>query len=277
MKRYRILAFDFDTRATFLTEEIQETWEQKVKEQHQNNKWSIKEGLIAQYGLLGFHKKKLTNFIDLGAAPFSVISFHNKFLRQARDAFTIGAYYPSLTATCALGERILNQLVLHLRDDFRSTPEYKKIYRKDSFDNWDLAINTLESWEMLLPNVVTAFRELKEIRNQSLHFNPETDSNDREFALSAIKKLYEIISGQFIAFGKVPWSIPGIKGAEFIKKSYEEQPFVKNIILPSCQLVGPLHTLEHKNNCWVAHDSNEYEQKEITDEEFKNLFNERTL
>jgi hypothetical protein len=40
--------------------------------------------------------------------------------------------------------------VLGLRDEFKKSLEYKRIYKKKSFDDWDLAINTLETWGVLL-------------------------------------------------------------------------------------------------------------------------------
>jgi hypothetical protein len=93
-------------------------------------------------------------------------------------------------------------LILKLRGFYTNTPEYKKVYQKSSFDNWQVAINTLESWNVLLPNVVVLYRELAEIRNQkAIHFNPETDENDREPSLKTIHLLSEIIQTQFGAFG----------------------------------------------------------------------------
>jgi hypothetical protein len=73
------------------------------------------------------------------------VAFHNVFFNQVRDSFVIGSYYPALTAACALGERILNHLVLGLRDSFRTAEEYKRVYRKDSFDNWMIPIDVLEA------------------------------------------------------------------------------------------------------------------------------------
>jgi len=46
----------------------------------------------------------------------------------------------------------ITQLIL--RDDYKGTPEYKRIYQKNSFVDWDIPIKTLESWEILLPDVV---------------------------------------------------------------------------------------------------------------------------
>ena len=89
----------------------------------------------------------------------------------------MGAYYPALTAACALGERILTYLMLNLRDDFKAHPQYKRVYRRESFEKWDLAIDTLEVWDVLLPEVVTSFRELRDRRNKAIHFRPEVDQN----------------------------------------------------------------------------------------------------
>ena len=68
---------------------------------------------------------------------------------------------------------------------------------------------TLES--CLLPDVVENFNILKEMRNYSIHFHPETDKNDRSFALQAIKCMGKIISNQFSSFAQ-PWFITDILG-----------------------------------------------------------------
>lgn len=271
MKRYRVLSYSFDTRARILAMEIKPEWEEKVKKQWEINKRQIREGLVHYYGIDSF-EEKIQNFIDLGVEPLSVIAFHNVFFRQARDAFVIGSYYPALTSACALGERILNQLILHLRDYFKSTPEYKKVYPKDSFDNWDLAINVLDNWKVLLSATSKLFKELKGIRHTSLHFNPETDTNTQEMAKKAIEKLSGIIQEQFAGFGKQPWFICA-KGATFIRKDWENDPFVKEIILPNCYLVGYKHKLEQKNNKWFVHDDYNYNLNEtLSDEKFIELF-----
>jgi hypothetical protein len=272
MKRYRVLSFDFDTRATWLKKEIQESWEEKVKEQWKNNKISIMEGLIAEYGAIDAFKK-IDNFTKLDSNPASIIAFHNKFFGQIRSAYVIGSFYAALTGACALGERILNHLILRLRGYYKNTDEYKNVYRKDSFDNWDIAINTLEAWSVLLPNAVNSFKELKEIRNKSIHFNPETDSNDEELASEAISKIKQIVDCQFSGFGRQPWFIEGIPGACYVKLSSEEIPFVKEIVIPNCIKVGHLHKLENGHRGWIVHDEHDYADLEISDERFAELAN----
>jgi hypothetical protein len=118
---------------------------------------------------------------------------------------------------------------------------------------------------------------LEAIRNSAIHFKPEVDTNDRTLALEATKTLADIIQKQFGAFSNSsPWFIPNIKGgACFVKKELELTPFIKEICIPNCVLVGPYHKVEFKDNRWVAIDEYEYKQKEIDDEEFAILFNSR--
>lgn len=270
MKRYRVLGFDFDSRATILSQEVGEHWEDNVKNQWLENKEGVKEGLLHQFGVLG-SAQKVKNFTDLESKPFSVLAFHNTFLTDCRDAFTIGAYYPALTGACALGERILNHLILLLRDDYKATPEYKNVYRKESFDNWKLAIDTLLAWNVLLTDVGDNFRQFEVIRNRAIHFRPETDTNDRALALEAIQLLQRIVQTQFGSFGPQPWFIRNIPGEAYIKKDCEDIPFIRKVYLPNCALVGPKHRLDMKSGKWIVLDDNIYENIEISDEEFREL------
>jgi hypothetical protein len=262
---------DFDFRANYLRLTIEDSWDEKVKEQHRINQEGVRSHFLSEFGTHDANRK-IQDFLDIEAAPNSVIFFHNKFLRQVREAFTLGAYYPALTGACALGERVINHLVLKLRDFYKSTPEYKVVFRHDSFDNWDIPIDTLEAWSIFSKDVADKFRELKDMRNQAIHFNPETDTNERSLSLSAIKKLSSIIQEQFSAFGSQPWFIPNDVGLSFIRKSYEDVPFIKVVYLPSCKLVGPRHNLQSTAKGWLVHDESVYEDTDITDEEFISLF-----
>jgi hypothetical protein len=271
MKRYRVQTHDFDTRANVLNQKIEENWEDHIKEMWSSNKDKIKRHLLYQYGFEDA-EAKLKNFLDLGPKPFSILAFHNRFADQVRHSFVIGSYYPSLVAACALGERILNHLILNLRDDFKGTPEFKKVYAKGSFDNWEVAIYTLESWGVLLPEAVRAFRELARIRNQrAIHFDPATDTDDRPLALEAIRYLDEVITSQFGTIGSQPWFF-FTEGAEcYIKKEAENIPFIRKIYIPNAWLVGPQHVLEPAGNRFEVRDDHEYEDRHISDEEFRNL------
>jgi hypothetical protein len=268
MKRFRVLGFDFDSRVQVLTLPIRDEWAEQAKDQHRRSKAQVEKGLIGEFGELASDAKR-QNFIDLGPKPFSVMAFHNQFLEQIRSAFVVGAYYPSLTAACALGERILNHLVLTLREDYRATPQYKRVYDKDTFDNWDMAIDTLVAWDVLLPSAAAELRRLRDHRTAAIHFRPELDEDARPLALAAIQSLSIVIGTQFSAFGREPWFITGVPGEVYLRKDWEEAPFVRKVYVPNCVLVGPHHTLE---SLWpVVIKDEEYEECEITDAEFCEL------
>lgn len=276
MKRYRVLCYSFDTRAHVLNQEIKEDWEEKIKIQWKSNKENITQELKEEFGEY-YTERKIQNFCDMGSMPMSILAFHNKFLHQCRTSFIMGAYYPALTGVCALGERILNHLLLALRNDFKHTPQYKEVYNKSSFDNWVRAIDILSAWGILLENVVTLYKELAVIRNKSLHFNPETDTNDRVLTLEAIHLIQNIIGEQFSAFGVQPWFIDTIPGEAYIKKAWESKPFIKAIYLPNCQLVGSKHKLRFGDNTWIVDDNYNYDSIEISDDEFAKMRTSKTM
>ena len=272
MKRYRVLNDDFDTRPYVLSIEILDTWEPRIKEQWERTKAQIEAEVEYEYGK---HQigRKLQDFKEMGPKPFSVVAYHNRFLAQIRSAFVLGDYYPALTGACALGERILNHLLLRLREDFKSTREYRKVYRKDSFDNWDLAIGTLHSWKVLTDACRDAFEKLKTTRHSAIHFSVDVDKMDRELSLRAIHELNEVINTQFASHGHLPWFIEGTENS-FIKKEYESNPFVREVYLPNCVLVSPFHELEARSRQFVALEHKSDAEGEVSDQEYARLHKE---
>lgn len=300
MKRYLVFAVSFDTRSMVLAQEVKDDWEETIRNQWIENKQKIVDGLALQYGSWGVDTK-IANFRELGREPFSVVSFHNTFLRQCRGAFVAGNYYPALTGACALGERILNHLVLKLRDHYKDTPSYKRVYSKKSFDNWNMAIDVLEEWQAFISEevfkdwqtfvisktrqsieetdlhtssgVADLFRALYRLRNDSLHFRIDLDVETRGPALRAIQLLQDIVAAQFGVEGPLPWFIPGARGEHFIKKECENTPFIREFYLPACAFVGPNYQIEIDANTWRVNDPGPYEEEEISDEEFVALLN----
>ncbi len=270
MKRYRVLNFEIDGRTQILTLEIREDWAPDVQAVWRNNKDQLKQELIHTYGEAR-SEDIIKNLVDLGPKPFSILSFHNKFLDQCREAFVASAYYPALTGTGALGERILNHLILSLKADFQGTPEYRRVHGKKSFDNWTKVIEILVSWDALLPHIAGKYEELAKLRHRSIHFDPDTDTNDRPLALKAILLLQEIIQGQFGALGEQPWFIPDTPGESYINRSWQEKPFIRKIYLPNSYLVGPRHTIETENRNVFVHDEYEYAKVDISDDEFRQM------
>ena len=284
MKRYRVLGLHFDFRAQILDLKISDDWDESVQELQRDNIVKVIQGLVAEYGFKEA-EQKIRNFKDMGPAPFSVVAYHNKFFSQVRDAFVMSAYYPALVGACALGERILNHLVIDLRDKYRHTPEYKRVYGKKSFDDWKFVVNVLQAWGVLLPEVAKKFEEFAALRNKAVHFDPAVDKDDRNLALKAINLLSFIIGQQFGVFGGQPWFIPNIKGAIFIRREAETLPFIEVYFLPHCVYVSPYHRLESvmSENGVVFRVVDECqeidecrEDEEISDEEFARLYNNAT-
>ncbi len=111
----------FDTRALVLTDAITPDLNPEIVAQQEENRRQVRIGPIHEFGNAE-HERKIADFGGLGAAPWSVIDRHNLFMQQIRDAFALGAYYPSLVGACALGERLLNELVIRLRDCYSEHP-----------------------------------------------------------------------------------------------------------------------------------------------------------
>jgi hypothetical protein len=145
------------------------------------------------------------------------------------------------------------------------------VYRKDSFDDWNVPIDTLSSWGVLLPDAVIAFQELAGLRNRTIHFHVDTDQRDRVLALDAVKLLDKIIDTQFGFFGQQPWFIPNVPGASYIKRAAEQEPFVKRVYIPNAHLVGPCHSLEFNENRVTVNDIDDYPEIEIPDDDFREL------
>ncbi|WP_439150461.1 hypothetical protein [Sulfitobacter sp.] len=274
-RRHLSWGMDFDSRALVLTTEIGEDWEKSTKEVWYGNKARIREQLQKEYGELGIDAK-VENFTALKTKPFSTLSYHNHFFNQVRQAYIVGAYYPALVGACALGERILNHLIIDLRDFYSSTPEYQKVYRKKSFDNWDVPIDALLAWNVLLPDVAEEFRLLKLLRHRSIHFNLETYSAHKEDSLAAILHIRKIIECQFGSHGQQPWFIRGTKGQQFIAREWEDDPFVQTYYLNNCPFVGPHFSMAHGEEGWQFFDFPNYGEDDFTDEEFAKAYNERT-
>ncbi len=272
-RRHLSYTMDFDTRP-YHFEEPGEWWEEEPKRLHLENRERTKAGLAHEFGST-FLDEKIKNFVDIKTKPFSVLAYHNAFFDQVRHAFVIGAYYPALVGACALGERILNHLILDLRESYRSTPEYKRISRKNSFDNWLVPIEALEAWGVLLPTAAQEFRALMSLRHRSIHFSISTYATLRDDALAAILHMREIIDQQFTAFGLRPRFIEGTRGFIFIKRDWEEIPFIKAYYLPTCPFVGPYFAISFKDGL-SYHDHPDYGEGAWTDEEFAKVFGERS-
>jgi hypothetical protein len=246
-----------------------------VKKLHHENRAKQITRLEEEYGRRHL-ESVIKNATDLGAKAMSLLAYHNQLHEQSRRSFVAGSYYPALVAACALGERILNHLVLDLRDQFKSSAHYKKLYRKESFDDWPFAVSVLTDWNVLVDGVGPAFLALGDLRNRSLHFNPETYQSMRDDALAALRQLNDLVAKQFGMFGRQPWFIENTAGAQFIKQGYESHPFLKSYLIPRSGFIGPLYGMElTPEGFWSHLDYADYGDVKFTDEEFARQYRER--
>lgn len=265
MKRYRIIAFSFDTKIDYL-ESIEDTYETNPSAGLKNQIENFKNRLKEQYGARNF-ENKLQNLRDIGSKKFSIISHHNLLIEEIRNSFINENYYPALTSACALGERILNHLIIDLRDYYTDTVENTKIKKYKSNSNWKQMISIINDWNFITPDVAIEFGKLSGLRNRAVHFNPEIIDDLRTNALNSILCIQKILFEQFSAFGNQPWFITEIPGEIYIKSEWELNPFIIKYYLPNSIYVGYNHKIKNLNPFEIE-DINIYENTETTDEEF---------
>lgn len=274
MRRYHPFSMEFDSTPMDLKEPGPD-WSDEAKRAGLERRARLVEHLEARYGARNI-ETVVRNLHDLGPKNMSLISYHNTMYEQARTAFVVGAYYPALLAACALAERILNHLILDLRQFYLASSHYRKVHEKKSFDNWQFAVNVLTDWKVLVEGVGQKFLDLTILRNRSVHFNLETYDTTRDDALSALLSVGEIISDQFGYFRRQPWFIKDTPGAQFISRAYENDPFVRTYLIPASGFVGPLygmHIMPQGN--WIHLDYDDYGDGLLNDEDFAKAFRER--
>ena len=251
-RRYRPIRVDFDTRNVVLNLEIQDGWDAEVKAMWEENKAGVRANLLAEFGPLDADAK-LDNYRAMGPAPWSVVFEHSALLRQVRSSFAHADFYPALVGTCALGERLLHQLVLALREDFVNHSATTKRVRTGNLGNaWGTLISVLEGWGILDKQVADIYRELESRRHAAVHFDPGLTAAGRDSALAALVALQEIVEHVFEPHSGPPRYIANIDGASYIASAAEQEPLVQRIFLPNCALVSPAHRLERTSQPWAA-------------------------
>jgi hypothetical protein len=237
-------------------------------------KAQILDELVAAFGSEHAERKQ-RDFMALGPSPLSVVAYHNEVFAQCRRAFIDGAYYPTLLGACGLGERILNHLVLDLRESFAGHIATRRIARKESFQNWARALEVLGAWDVMRPETAVRYRRLEAARNAAVHYEAVTDNTWRERALRAMTLLHQIIERQFGISHEMPWLFAA-DGAVFVRRSWEETPFVTRFYLPNCALVSSQHDLAWQQDHFVPVDQIvDCPDVEWSDEEFAGAYERR--
>ena len=179
----RITSFVLDTRVNSLKQDLpSEVQENMVRH------------FKAEWGELDFNSK-LDRFKKLDLAFLGIPEEYYELLMSVVSSYCCGYFYPAMTGAGSLGERILNRLIIKTRGHFKSSKHYKKIWNKQSFDQWDFPVSVLKEWSIISDEVANSFLELKTYRNDSIHYNDgyNFESNSH----NAIKALADIINNQF--------------------------------------------------------------------------------
>lgn len=261
MKRYRWTNFYLDSmRAILATPNLPEEVVERERAQ-------LKAFVAERHGAIGLDEKfeRWLQLEDLSVcAPVEYLSL----LLEIQDAYVQGDAYPALVGACCLGERILNHLLLKTRDYNRSDNRYKKIWRNDSVDDWDFAIQLLVDWRVLRTDEELAFRNLLSLRNPAIHFGAIEERAQR--AHEAVRLVHAITDS---LFGQSNARFFWAPGEIYVKKEYERDPVTIEFVLPHCVRVGFRHVLDtavlNGVGRLVARDWDGYEEVEITDLDFR--------
>jgi hypothetical protein len=223
---YRVLGFALDTRVHFVR-----------SPEASESKNQIIDSLKREWGEQDF-ESKLTRYTDLGFSLMGIPEEYYELLWQVISTYCCGRFYPTMTSAGALGERIINRLILKTRDYHKASKHYKKLYAKNSVLDWDFAADVLLEWKVISPEVRDALFRLKKFRNDSIHYNSPYDFSAN--AKLAIGELAFVIEKQFSYFERkdILW-VFDIPGEIWIKSASEQDPFVREFILPHCLRLTP--------------------------------------
>ena len=215
-----------------------------------------------KHGLLDI-QGKYDRWLSILPPSLCVPTEWHELLHEAESAYIHGDYYPALTSACCLGERILNHLIIGLRGYFRSSPRYKKVAGKKSFQDWNKLIDILSEWGILNADLAQQFKELLDLRNPAVHFGSLKDLQNKSG--QAVKGVYSVTSKMF---GIECGSFFVCKGEYYIPKDKVEDPLVKEFIVPHCDLLGYKHRIENREGKLTIVDDETYSDIQLTDEEF---------
>jgi hypothetical protein len=266
MKRYRFTNFFLDSTRSLLKQEGALTHEQREE---------IIQQLRGKYGEADFDAK-LKRFLEFDSPNVRLVTEYHQLLEQVADSYILGQYFPALTGACCLGEKIFNVLILTLRDHFKHSRFYKRIHRKDFVQDWDLAIDVLSEWDIVGDSLREDYIKLKDVRHASIHPKYIADFHDQAFF--ALQHIMNVTHGLFGLRNDVFFWVPG---EPYIRKDKEPDPLVKEFFVPNCKLVGYKHSVRLRAALpqsvgFIYDDPYEYENREITDEEFRQLREEWT-
>lgn len=261
MKRFRCLSFQLDGTRNIYNSNFRS----------EEKKFQRKE-LESKYGEYDI-EAKIQRWLSIPKAPILFINEATSLALDIERAYVFGNFYSGLTGACCLGERIFNQIILQVRNDYTETNIYKirKSIRKDTIFNWIDAIDALYEWGIISEETKGDYEKLYKLRTESVHYQDKPQ--DLEImAVQAIKTIFKILSSLFGYFENKKYLLLfDCPGEIYVRKEYEDNPFVRGFILSTSYKVGYKHSVVVKDESFIFEDNNVYDNKEISDEEFIKL------
>lgn len=230
-RRYRLMNFFIDTTRNFFSNDLLK-----------NDGDRYKEHLKSVLGESDF-EQKFERWLKIDYPPIGLIDEYPEKVQQIISAYSAGFYYPAVTASCCLAERILNRLIIKTRNHFKEDHHYKKIYRKESFDDWDRMLKIISDWQLISTRAIGLMDEIKPIRHQTIHYTEKYDF--KTIAPIVINKLISAITEIFGVMNRRDiYLVFDIPGEVWVRSEAEKLPFVKEFILPHCYYAHAVHEID---------------------------------
>ncbi|CAK2074747.1 DUF4145 domain-containing protein [Vibrio crassostreae] len=229
----------------------------------------LRKSLIAHYTHDWGERRietKINRLIELNVSFLGIPEEYYNLFYQVKTAHCCERSFAAMTSAGALGERILNRLIINTRDYYKSSPHYKKLYKKSSFDQWEKPLDALEAWGIITSDVKSLFLELKTLRNEAVHYNEGYDFANN--SLKTVRLLSEIIISIFdYETRKDLFWVYDAPGEILVRSSVLNDPFVIEFVLPHCQKISPF--------CVPQKTVLNFPRAPISDETFINLRNNK--
>lgn len=230
-RRYRLMGFYIDSTRSFYSTPA-------LKEQAE----SYTEHLKAILGNDNF-QEKFERWRSIDYPPLGLIDEYPEKITQIIHTYSAGYFYPAVTSACCLTERILNRLILKTRGHFKDHVHYKKICRKESFDDWAKMVTVISDWQIIPEKAINLIKELMPIRHQSIHYNESY--NFEAIASNVINKLIAAITEIFgVINRKDIYLVFDVPGEIWVRFEAQQNPFVKEFVLLNCYHAHAVHDID---------------------------------
>jgi hypothetical protein len=143
-------------------------------------------------------------YLEIAPPPFSLIPDYQSVINEIEQSYIIGNDFSSLSASCVVIERLLNQARIALHKHHKVI---KKLWEQGPSNEWNPNIDALKEWGYLEDDFATELSEIyRKVRCRYLHCGEiQSLRNDARRSVAAAYKLMTI----FIGFPQDLFSLTG--------------------------------------------------------------------